>query len=155
VDYSTQFGWYMDLPVDGERVVYESIAIKDRILFTTLIPTDPAIVDPCVPSVAGWLMEVDAINGSSPDSVVFDANNDGDFDDSDAVVLAGNTVQVAGIQPSSGAPLPPSIIRVEGGGSGSTGASGTLKGIVSDSRGELTEFVHQAPRSRTSWRRLN
>jgi len=152
VDYSSAFGWYIDLPTGGERVIYEAIAIKDRILFTTIVPTDPSVVDPCIPSVSGWLMEVDAFNGGSPETVVFDTNNDGNFDDSDVVALTdGSTVQAAGIQPSTGAPLPPSIIRVEPGG----GEDGTLKGIVSDSSGNLAEFVHQAPRSRTSWRRLN
>jgi len=157
VDFGTQAGWYIDLPTDGERIVYDPVAIKDRILFTTLIPEPTGgIIDPCVPVVTGWLMEVDAINGVSPDSVAFDANGDGDFDGSDTTALTssspgGGNLETAGIKPTAGAPLPPSLIRVDAG----APSEGVIKGIVIDSAANVEEFIHLTPISRTSWRRLN
>ena len=152
VDYSLMNGWFIDLPTNGERVIHEPLAIRDRILFTTIIPNPDSMTDPCTPEVTGWLMEVDAQNGTSPETVTFDANNDGNFNDDDLVTLAnGSTAHVAGIQPSTGAPLPPSIIRVEPG----EGQEGSIRGILSDTSGELQEFTHEAPVVRTSWIRLN
>ncbi len=157
VDFSSQYGWYIDLPTDGERIVYDPLAIKDRILFTTLIPEPTGgVIDPCIPVVTGWLMEVDAINGVSPDSVTFDANGDGNFDSADTTALTstssgGGNLETAGIKPTAGAPLPPALIRVDAG----SPTQGVIKGIVIDSAANVEEFVHQAPISRTSWRRLN
>ncbi len=152
VNYATHNGWFIDLPTDGERVINEAFAFKDRILFTTLIPSPVPVVDPCIPQVTGWLMEVTTLTGASPDQVTFDINNDDVFDDNDVVPLGGGvSAFAAGIQPSTGAPLPPSIIRVEPGG----GQEGELKGILSDTSGQLQEFTHEAPIGRTSWIRLN
>ena len=162
VDLGTDDGWFFDFgltdtsgdSLEGERVIFEPIAISDRILISTIIPADRDNVDPCVPNVTGFLMEVGAFDGGSPDSVVFDANNDGDFDDTDTVTLSnGETAQVAGIQPSTGAPLPPALIRAEPG--AASGESSTIEGVGIDSAGNQFNLTHESPISRTSWRRLN
>ncbi len=85
-------GWYMDLintgesPLDneGERQVTDSILRDGRIIFTTLIPS----ADPCDFGGTGWLMEIDARDGSRLEFSPFDLNADGTFDGKDHVTLA-------------------------------------------------------------------
>ncbi|MBX2869939.1 MAG: discoidin domain-containing protein [Acidiferrobacterales bacterium] len=153
VDFNTVSGWYFDLPGDGERVVFEPVAIRDRILLSTIIPAQRGTPDPCVPNVTGWLMEVGAFDGGSPDSTVFDANGDNNFDSSDVVTISGSSREVAGIQPSAGAPLPPALIRVEPG--PGSGQNASIQGTGVDSAGNLYKLTHEAPIVRTSWRRLD
>ena len=86
VDYTTQFGWYLDLapPASssiGERVVSAPIIRYGRVIFTTLIPSS----DACDFGGTGWLMELDAINGSRLTYAVMDVNGDGKIDSSDVV----------------------------------------------------------------------
>ncbi len=84
-------GWYMDLintgesPLDneGERQVTDSILRDGRIIFTTLIPSP----DPCDFGGTGWLMEIDAKDGSRLEFSPFDLNADGEFDGKDHVRL--------------------------------------------------------------------
>ena len=82
-------GWYMDLintgesPLDneGERQVTDSLLRDGRIIFTTLIPS----ADPCDFGGTGWLMEIDAKDGSRLEFSPFDLNADGEFDGDDHV----------------------------------------------------------------------
>ena len=167
VDFSSQSGWVIDLPTLGERVIFDPIAISDRISFTTLIPPLETAPDPCLPALTGWLMEVDALNGISTESITFDVNRDGDFDSSDTTALTGangGNLQVAGIRPASGgAPTPPAVIRIDSGldNSGATGVldsngnSSDLSRVVFDGDGNVEQINTQTPISRTSWRQLN
>ncbi len=92
VDYENestpQYGWYLDLlppnvaNSQGERVISGSILKNGRIVFITFAPNP----DPCASpesSSFSWLMELDAISGSSLDGSPFDVNGDGSFDDRD------------------------------------------------------------------------
>ncbi len=92
VDYENestpQYGWYLDLlppntaNSQGERVISGSILKNGRIVFITFAPNP----DPCASpesSSFSWLMELDAISGSSLDGSPFDVNGDGSFDDKD------------------------------------------------------------------------
>jgi len=89
VDWTTQYGWYLDLynteggNTDnfGERQVSNSMLRNGRIIFTTLIPS----ADPCAYGGTGWLMEMDAYGGGRLGRPPFDLNDDGDFTDSDKV----------------------------------------------------------------------
>jgi len=167
VDFTSQSGWVIDLPTLGERVIFDPIAVSTRISFATLIPPLETAPDPCLPALTGWLMEVDALNGISTESITFDVNRDGDFDSSDTTALTGvggSNLQVAGIRPSSGgAPTPPAIIRIDNGrdDGGTTGVlnpdgdTSDLSRIVLDSDGNVEQINTQTPISRTSWRRLN
>ena len=167
VDFASQSGWVIDLPTLGERVIFDPIAISDRISFATIIPPLETAPDPCVPTLTGWLMEVDALNGISTESITFDVNRDGDFDSNDTTSItgvSGTNLQVAGIRPSSGgAPTPPAIIRVDNGrdDSGATGVlnpngdTSDLSRIVLDSDGNVEQINTETPISRTSWRQLN
>ena len=74
--------WYMDLPVTGERVVYEPFVrgiINPKVVFVTAIPTN----DVCVAGGSSWLMELDARDGSRTKNAVFDLNYDGKLDAAD------------------------------------------------------------------------
>ncbi len=92
---TTHLGWYMDLlnlqldssssPTNsnnfGERQVSNAVLRNDRIIFTTLIPSN----NDCDFGGSGWLMELDPADGSRVDFELFDINNDGVFDVNDMV----------------------------------------------------------------------
>lgn len=118
VDYpgmkKRQYGWYLDLPTDGERVVSHPKVRFGTIYFNTLIP-DPK---DCGFGGTGWMMSVGLFNGGSPpaQTPVFDFNEDG------AITIAGDTVEVrkeryayAGkMFEKGGEPTGPSIIDTGG-----------------------------------------
>ncbi|MFQ5756496.1 MAG: pilus assembly protein [Acidiferrobacterales bacterium] len=106
-------GWYMDLinlgatPIDnqGERQVTNSVLREGRIIFTTLIPAGSS----CVVGGSGFLMEVDAVDGSRLADPPFDFDNDGAFD---FVNLGSFTAVVpSGIGSTAGAPSEPGILE--------------------------------------------
>ena len=98
IDYVTQTGWYLDLvsPIngaEGERVVVDPLLRNGRMIFSTLIPA----LDVCGFGGAGWLMEIDAVNGARFSFSVFDLDGDGLFDSQDYVTLDdGTQVPVSG-----------------------------------------------------------
>jgi type IV pilus assembly protein PilY1 len=79
IDWTTKFGWYLDLPTSGERVAVDPILRDGRIVFTTLIPDS----SPCTAGGTGWLMELDFKTGGQLPSAPFDTNGDGKIDSSD------------------------------------------------------------------------
>ncbi|MEN8177073.1 MAG: PilC/PilY family type IV pilus protein [Pseudomonadota bacterium] len=89
IDWTSHMGWYMDLvnteggntDNKGERQISASILREDRIIFTTMIPED----NPCSAGGTGWLMELDANDGSLLEFTPFDVNNDGKFDEDDYI----------------------------------------------------------------------
>jgi type IV pilus assembly protein PilY1 len=72
VDWSTQRGWYIDLPTSLERVIGAASVRDGRVIFTTVVPSN----DPCVFGGSGWLMELDATNGARLPYSVFDTTGD-------------------------------------------------------------------------------
>jgi type IV pilus assembly protein PilY1 len=68
VDWSTQEGWYMDLPNSGERVAYDPVLFRSVLYFTSLQPS----TDVCAPGAGtSWDTFVDGLTGSSLDYSVF------------------------------------------------------------------------------------
>lgn len=58
VDWTTARGWYLDFDtVDGERVITKPLLAFDRLIFTTLVPSDIA----CSFGGSSWLMELVAV----------------------------------------------------------------------------------------------
>ncbi len=111
VGLGEHMGWYMDLVVAGsadnrgERQVTTPTLRGGRIIFTTLIPAGPS----CVFGGEGWLMELDAADGSRLGDPPFDFNNDGEFDLVN--VVGGSTgAVVSGIGSTAGAPWEPGIV---------------------------------------------
>ncbi len=79
-------GWFLDLPVTGERVTGSPDLVSGTIFFNTFIPS----TSPCDFGGTGWLMALDYLDGTLKSSAVFDSNNDGKID--------VNDYKVAGIQ---------------------------------------------------------
>jgi type IV pilus assembly protein PilY1 len=104
VDWSVQKGWYMDLIVkdppgnQGERQVTPSVLRNNRIIFTTLLPSD----DPCASGGDSWLMELDAFSGARLPYTPFDLNLDGVFDAEDYAELPADDEQKVIAVPASG-----------------------------------------------------
>ena len=87
-----QYGWYIDLPAKGERVVSEALVRGSIVYFNSIIPD----VSVCASGGGGWEMSVKTENGGSPDAPVFDFNEDG------AVTVSGDTASVSGRSGASG-----------------------------------------------------
>jgi len=120
----TQKGWYMNLPA-GERVVSDPLLRAGRIIFTTTIPNS----DACSYGGTGWLMELDARDGSRLNYSPFDLNNDRQFtvDDwvqvnfdvnNDGTVDANDKLPASGKQSQGGLISRPGVMMGSGGGGG-------------------------------------
>ncbi|ABA58732.1 fimbrial assembly protein [Nitrosococcus oceani ATCC 19707] len=91
IDWSTHEGWYMDLVNTengntnnyGEKQVSDSVLRNNRIIFTTLLPSDEL----CDFGGTGWLMELDAASGGHLSFAPFDLNNNGTFTRADYINL--------------------------------------------------------------------
>lgn len=59
VDFTTKKGWYVDLPVTGERVNTNPVLDLGALVFTTNIPNS----DVCTPGGSSWLNELDYKTG--------------------------------------------------------------------------------------------
>ncbi|WP_051689402.1 pilus assembly protein [Pelobacter seleniigenes] len=91
-------GWYMDLisPVngaEGERVVTKPTLKYDRVIFTTLIPTQ----ETCSTGGSSWLMELTATTGNRPTSALLDLNGDGVIDENDTITIDGVSYYISGL----------------------------------------------------------
>lgn len=119
-DWNTHGGWYIDLLSpgmtgdSGERQVTNAVVRNNRVIFTTLIPTD----DPCRAGGDSWLMEFDAVSGSRLQFSPFDLNNDGSFSTKDFVTIKVDgkdvSVPVSGRKLEGGAAATPSVMGAEG-----------------------------------------
>lgn len=74
------WGWYVDLPRGGEKMIYDLSLYGRGLIFTTVRTSD----DPCGAGVASTIYAVDPGTGGKTDYTPFDINNDGLFDDKDS-----------------------------------------------------------------------
>lgn len=144
-------GWYLDLVYNGvqrgERVVSNMLFLNDKLIFSTVIPTN----DPCDFGGESWLMELSALNGARLNYNVFDINNDGQFDGNDATTYTSGgqsfTVPVSGTKANVGLVATPSVLNA--GDKEYKYLPGTSGGI---------QKIHENPGSqiygRQSWRQL-
>lgn len=155
IDWSTQKGWYLDLPTTGEGVVSNPILRGGRLIFVTTIPS----LSKCKAGGDSWLMEIAADNGGRIDEPVFDLDFDGNFDFDDMVGSTdanGNKsyTPVSGKKSKSGILQPPAIVAgVGGGGDGGTGKAEAKYSSASDG-GEIEvtiESVGLPSQGRKSW----
>lgn len=172
----TQSGWFIDLlrktalggeGPQGERVVSKALLRGDRVVFTTIIPSD----DPCSAGGTSWLLEVDPEDGSRLGFSVFDVDGDGAVNNSDTITVSigGNDVEVpaSGLAPDIGlSPTPTVLTSYEGGGNGGSdeddggggGGPGVCKEqkVVSGSDGELITIQEQCSVEvgRQNWEQL-
>jgi len=91
VNLVTKRGWYLDLPLTGERVLATPTLLDERVAFNTFTP----LTDNCEANGTTWTFLLDALTGGRLESASFDLNNDGRFTSADT---------------ASG--VPPSAIRV-------------------------------------------
>lgn len=150
VSGGTERGWYMDLPVTGERVVSDPSLYDNRILFTTLIPNTTA----CSGGGTGWLMELDAETGGALGGPTFDVNGDGVVDTADNLGMAGS--YPSGVQKTS----IPSAVRMQknpggpGGGLMNKWTSMSKKNTTTNT--SLENELNKLPpiQNRSSWRQI-
>ncbi len=147
-------GWYMDLvntgvtPLNnkGERQVTSALLRNGRIIFTTLIPSGSS----CVFGGDGWLMELDAADGSRLGDPPFDVDGDGVFDL--VTDKNGNAVPPSGIKSRVGAPSEPSVLD--------RGDGTEVKTISGSDGGKLQQEIESSPPppagtpGRESWQQL-
>lgn len=94
-------GWYVDLPISGERIIEPVLLRSNVVFFVTMIPDD----DPCSAGGYGFLMALDARTGQAPQFPVIDLNGDNDFDDAD-LIGPDNDVIPVGLEQGSIPNLP-------------------------------------------------
>lgn len=92
VDWSTKFGWYMDLQPNasttvGERVVSMPLVNKDRVLFSTFTP----LTDPCLSGGESWIIGINVLTGGRLDATVFDVNGDRVFNYEDQIACGNSS----------------------------------------------------------------
>ncbi len=81
-------GWYTDLNMSGERVVVTPLIFGKLIVYSTIIPA----AELCGSAGGSWLMVQDLFDGSRPDFIALDVNNDGNFlpdDQQDGINVSG------------------------------------------------------------------
>lgn len=81
VDYSATYGWYMNLPESGERLITDPVIRGDHVFFNTMTPDS----NPCNFGGRGWLMVAKWLDGGRPDKVAFDLNRDSVLDSLDRI----------------------------------------------------------------------
>ncbi len=146
VNYPTQKGWYMDLPVSGERVVVDPILRNGRFIVPTTIPNS----DPCAAGGSSWLMEIDYQSGARLNQAVFDVNGDGTIDGSDILAFTSGTSHAAGVRIDAIASSP-SVVR-------GFGDEGALENkYLNQSNGNIARVLESGEplaNRRTSWRQI-
>jgi type IV pilus assembly protein PilY1 len=96
INWDHHLGWYMDLAYQtnlGEQVVAAPVIRDGRILFNTHIP----VGNECVPDQGGWLMALNAADGSMLNTSPFDINGDGLINDSGASGIKGRVNSLSNI----------------------------------------------------------
>lgn len=116
VDWSSKFGWYMDLKLGtsaatGERVVSMPLVNKDRVLFSTFTP----LSDPCLSGGESWIFGLNVLTGGRLATTVFDVNGDRVFDYRDQLACGGNnTCDASGFKLNDGSLDSPGAIFGDG-----------------------------------------
>lgn len=156
-----QMGWLLDLVVpgrvnQGERVVTAPVIRDNRVLVSTLEPSDHA----CDFGGSGFIMELDVRNGGRLEFSPFDldANNDGLFNLQDFVLMdvdgdgVKDRVPASGRRSDVGIPSAPTVLQ---GGPNSSCPAGECK-YVSGSSGNVQQIINNVgfQIGRQGWREL-
>lgn len=135
-------GWYMDLPIAGERVITDPVARSRKIIFTTFIPA----TNPCTAGGVSWLMELNMDSGGTLIKPAFDVTGDNLVNDSDLVTVGDGTKKPTGTLLGEGLASTPAIVGTDG---------GLEYKFISRSTGEITKLVEGGGSSQfgpRSWR---
>ncbi|RMD80039.1 MAG: hypothetical protein D6809_02220 [Gammaproteobacteria bacterium] len=149
VDYAgasgpRQYGWYLDLPVAGERVVTDPVVRGDLVYFDTTIPD----ASPCTYGGDGWLMSLRIDTGGRPPQPAFDYNGDGQVDAGDLVTDGSIQAAAGGQHFTQGLPTSPAFL----GNKQYTAGTKTTGGNSIDVR--AVEALGGAGTGRLSWEEL-
>lgn len=140
---STKKGWYMNLPLAGERDVGSPAFRGGRVIFTTVIPD---VSSPCAYGGTGWLMELDALTGNRRDTPTFDTNGDNQVDGTDTV--NGNTP--SGVQTTSIATDP----TIQSHGNGTNNDEDKYQNSSDSSIPRTREYAGPSGPQRVMWREV-
>lgn len=93
VDWFTQYGWHIDLPDQGERVVVDPVLRSSVLYFNSMVPSK----DKCAGGGFSFQYAVDMENGGTTELAAFDYNGDNSVDDATDVATAidGSTTEFA------------------------------------------------------------
>ncbi|MGH8398770.1 MAG: pilus assembly protein, partial [Gammaproteobacteria bacterium] len=91
INWSTQRGWYMNLPDTGERQITNPRLYAGEAVFTTYVPSPG---DTCVGGGAAFLMAVNYANGGSFPQPQLDINGDGVLNKDDQLASGLNPVGI-------------------------------------------------------------
>ncbi|MEA3277709.1 MAG: PilC/PilY family type IV pilus protein [Pseudomonadota bacterium] len=168
MDWSAYSGWRLDLlntaggntDNQGERAVTGPVLRDNRIIFTTLIPSDRA----CEFGGNSWLMELDTNNGGRLDFSPFDVNGDGVFSLDDYVTVANpepgdpTEAPVSGRKATVGIAPTPAIATGTGGDGYNCSSGDCIEHKYLSGSSSRIERVKENPGTgesgRTSWREL-
>src|SRR5690606_4221176 len=106
------YGWYIDLPVRGERIVQAPQVVSTFLVTASMIPSG----DACESDGSGYSCALDAFTGTSAGGSYFDLDRDGDTSDETLGQLPIGSVNLG-----VGMPTLPSLLRgmlIVGGSSG-------------------------------------
>ena len=84
------FGWFMELPDNGERSITTPVVRGKIVFFNTYTPDD----DPCETGGGGYRMAVNLITGGEPSDDIIDVNGDGVIDANDRADDGNNNPRV-------------------------------------------------------------
>ncbi|TBU78780.1 hypothetical protein DNK10_03315 [Pseudomonas daroniae] len=71
-----QWGWYIDFPEDGERLIYNMRMLGNTQLLTTITPSE----DPCESGLTGSAYGINSTTGGATLYSTFDLDGDGEYD---------------------------------------------------------------------------
>jgi len=71
------WGWYIDFPEDGERLVYNMRMLGNTQLLTTITPSE----DPCEAGLTGTAYGINSTTGGATLYSTFDLDGDGAYDE--------------------------------------------------------------------------
>lgn len=110
-DSPSNVGWFIDLPISGERLIQDIMIRDGDVIAASTIP-DPS--DPCAAGGSSVFMEFEACTGGRSNKPKFDINGDGKIDDNDLATVMVNGERVS-IPPSGvhfpSMVFPPMIVR--------------------------------------------
>jgi type IV pilus assembly protein PilY1 len=117
IDWSVNRGWFMDLSIAGERIVFNPILNGSNVFYQTLIPIEGTACS--AGGQAGSLLSLNMVTGKAPLTPAFDVNNDGVFNSSDKAFGGANSVNtVAGLAAGIGKLV--GVVKTGRGGGGKT-----------------------------------
>ena len=109
-------GWFIDLPVSGERIVQDAQIVSTFLITASVVPTGNA----CDADGTGFINALDAFTGTSTGGSYFDLDGDGSTSDE---VIGTPPRPVGSVKVEGGMPTLPNLLRgrIVAGGCGAEG----------------------------------